>query len=125
MEPLSTAEAFVTVILTLVGEASVLLEQRGEGARRLDLVFERIDTMVQVVRLGTARPVRDVRHLAQLEAHHRRVVGALQRADRGWRPLDRRKPGRTSLLAVPPRGRRRFDDGRSCLVPHSFFEQPV
>ena len=66
IEPISTAEAFVTVILTLVGEACVTLEQRGEGARRLDLVFERIDGTRQVVRIGTARPVRDVRHLARL-----------------------------------------------------------
>ena len=66
VEPLSTAEAFVTVILTLVGEACALLEQRGEGARRLDLVFERVDATVQVVRIGTARPSRDVRHLARL-----------------------------------------------------------
>ncbi|NPD66650.1 DNA polymerase Y family protein [Lichenicola cladoniae] len=66
VEPLSTAEAFVAVILVLVGEACVLLEQRGEGARRLDLVFERIDATCQVVRIGTARPVRDLRHLARL-----------------------------------------------------------
>ncbi len=66
VEPLSTAEAFVTVILTLVGEACVLLERRGEGARRLDLVFERVDATVRVVRIGTARPSRDVRHLARL-----------------------------------------------------------
>ena len=66
VEPISTAEAFVTVILILVGEACVLLEQRGEGVRRLDLVFERIDGTVQVVSLGTSKPVRDVRHLARL-----------------------------------------------------------
>ncbi len=66
VEPLSTAEAFVTVILVLVGEACTLLEQRGAGARRLDLVFERVDATVQVVRIGTARPVRDVRHLSRL-----------------------------------------------------------
>ncbi|MGI4745882.1 MAG: Y-family DNA polymerase [Janthinobacterium lividum] len=66
VEPLSTAEAFVTVILVLVGEACTLMEQRGEGARRLDLVFERVDATVQVVRIGTSRPVRDVRHLARL-----------------------------------------------------------
>ncbi len=66
VEPLSTAEAFVTVILVLVGEACTLLEQRGEGARRLDLVFERVDATIQVVRIGTSRPVRDVRHLARL-----------------------------------------------------------
>ncbi len=66
VEPLSTAEAFASVILVLVGEACTLMEQRGEGARRLDLVFERVDATVQVVRIGTARPVRDVRHLARL-----------------------------------------------------------
>ena len=66
VEPIATAESFVAVILLLVNEACTLLEQRGEGARRLDLVFERVDATVQVVRIGTARPVRDVRHLARL-----------------------------------------------------------
>ena len=66
VEPIATAEAFVTVILALVQEACRLLEQRGEGVRCLDLVFERVDATVQVVRIGTSRPVRDVRHLARL-----------------------------------------------------------
>jgi len=66
VEPLSTPEAFVTVILVLVSEACAALERRGEGARRLDLVFERIDATVQVIRIGIAKPVRDVRHLARL-----------------------------------------------------------
>lgn len=66
IEPLSTAEAFATVILVLVGEACTLLERRGEGARRLDLVFERVDGTTQLVQIGTSRPVRDVRHLARL-----------------------------------------------------------
>ncbi len=66
VEPIATAEAFTGVILTLVGEACAQLERRGEGARRLDLVFERVDATMQVVRIGTARPVRDVRHLARL-----------------------------------------------------------
>ena len=66
VEPLSTPEAFVAVILVLVREACTRLEQRGEGARRLDLVFERVDATIQVIRIGTAKPVRDVRHLARL-----------------------------------------------------------
>ncbi len=65
-EPLCTAEAFATVIVVLVAQACRLLERRGEGARRLDLVFERVDATLQVVRVGTARPVRDVRHLGRL-----------------------------------------------------------
>jgi len=66
VEPLSTAEAFVTVILVLVREACTQLETRGEGVRRLDLVFERVDATTQVISIGTSRPVRDVRHLARL-----------------------------------------------------------
>ena len=66
VEPIATAESFVAVILLLVGEACTLLERRSLGARRLDLVFERVDATIQVVRIGTARPVRDVRHLARL-----------------------------------------------------------
>ncbi len=66
VEPLSTPEAFATVIAVLVEEACAQLERRGEGARRLDLRYERVDATVQVVSAGTARPVRDARHLARL-----------------------------------------------------------
>ncbi len=66
VEPLSTAEAFATVIPVLVGEACAVLERRGQGARRLDLVYERVDATIQVIQVGTARPVRDVRHLGRL-----------------------------------------------------------
>jgi len=66
VEPIATAEAFATVILALVGEACTVLQARGAGARTLDLVFERVDGSVQVVRIGTARPVRDPMHLARL-----------------------------------------------------------
>jgi len=53
VEPLSTAEAFVSVILVLVREACMRLEQGCAGARRLDLVFERVDATVQVIAIGT------------------------------------------------------------------------
>ncbi|MCQ8242539.1 Y-family DNA polymerase [Rhizosaccharibacter radicis] len=66
VEPIGTAESIVSVIALLVAEACELLEQRGDGARRLDLLFERVDGTVQAVRIGTARPSRDARHLARL-----------------------------------------------------------
>ncbi len=66
VEPIATAEAFATVILALVEEACAALQARGTGARTLDLVFERVDGSAQVVRIGTARPVRDPMHLARL-----------------------------------------------------------
>ena len=66
IEPVSTPEAFRAVIQVLVAEACAALNASGEGARQLDLVFERVDGTVQVVRVGTARPVRHAPHLARL-----------------------------------------------------------
>ena len=65
-EPLLTAESFVAVIARLVHRVCRTLEQAGTGARQLDLLFERVDGSVQAVRIGTARPSRDARHLARL-----------------------------------------------------------
>ena len=66
VEPLLTPEAFSAVIARLVGELCGRLEKAGQGARRLDLVFERVDGTVQVLRIGTAKPSRDARHLARM-----------------------------------------------------------
>ena len=70
LEPLMTAEAFATVIGMLVGEVCHVLERTGRGARQLDLLFERVDGRVEAVRVGTARPSRDPRHLARLLDEH-------------------------------------------------------
>lgn len=66
VEPLLTAEAFASVIARLVGTVCTELEKTGRGARRLDLLFHRVDGSVQCLRIGTARPSRDARHLARL-----------------------------------------------------------
>jgi protein ImuB len=66
VEPLLTAEAFSTVIGRLVGMVCDDMERAGLGARRLDLLFERVDGSVQAIRIGTARPGRDVRHLGRM-----------------------------------------------------------
>jgi protein ImuB len=66
VEPLLTAEAFSTVIASLVPQVCSDLERAGLGARRLDLRFERVDGSVQAIRIGTARPVRDAHHLARM-----------------------------------------------------------
>ena len=50
----------------LTGRLCPMLERRGLGARRLDLLFERIDGRVEAIRIGTARPVRDPARLARL-----------------------------------------------------------
>jgi protein ImuB len=66
VEPISTAEAFAAVLEKLVRFVCQRLERASLGARRLDLVFERVDTSVQVIRIGTAQPSRDPAHLARL-----------------------------------------------------------
>ncbi len=66
VEPLLTPEAFATVIARLTALVCADLERAGRGARRLDLVFERVDGSVQAIRVGSARPGRDARHLARM-----------------------------------------------------------
>ena len=66
MEPLLTAAAFGQVIEDLLAAVCAELEAAGQGARRLDLLFERIDGSVQAIRIGTAAPSRHPAHLARL-----------------------------------------------------------
>lgn len=65
-EPLLTAEALATAITRLAAALCADLEGRGLGARRLDLLFERVDRSAVALRAGMARPSRDPRHLARL-----------------------------------------------------------
>lgn len=66
VEPLLTAEAFSCVIARLLDTVCGDLERAGLGARRLDLLFERVDGSVQAIRIGMARPGRDARHLGRM-----------------------------------------------------------
>jgi protein ImuB len=66
VEPLLTAPSFSAVIARLTTLVCTALEQAGQGARRLDLFFERVDGTVPAIRIGTARPSRDARHLARM-----------------------------------------------------------
>lgn len=65
-EPLLTPEALTAVIGRLTNAVCAELERREEGARQLDLIFERVDRTQQAIRIGTARPSRAPQHLARL-----------------------------------------------------------
>ncbi len=67
-EPLLTAESLVAAIGVLTRHVCSGLERSGQGARRLDLLFERVDGGWQAIRVGTARPTRDAGHLTRLLA---------------------------------------------------------
>ncbi|WP_374643656.1 DNA polymerase Y family protein [Tabrizicola sp.] len=65
-EPIAAAETIARHIGKLVDALCTLLEERGLGARRLDLLCHRIDSRIQTVRIGLARPVRDPKRLTRL-----------------------------------------------------------
>lgn len=66
LEPIATAEAFAQVIGDLAADLAGELVRAAKGARTLDLFFHRVDGHVQAVRVGTATPTRDPRHIAKL-----------------------------------------------------------
>lgn len=70
LEPLLTADALSIATACLLDPVCAAMERAHLGARRVDLLFERVDGAVLATRIGTARPNRDARHLARLlDAH--------------------------------------------------------
>ena len=70
LEPLLTADALGAATACLLDPVCAAMERAHLGARRIDLLFERVDGAVLATRIGTARPNRDPCHLARLlDAH--------------------------------------------------------
>ncbi len=65
-EPIAEPADLACAAERLAGDLVLRLAREGIGARRLDLTFHRLDGRVERIRLGTARPSRDPRHLATL-----------------------------------------------------------
>jgi protein ImuB len=65
-EPIADPADLVLATERLTADLVPRLAREGMGARRLNLAFHRIDGRVERIRLGTARPSRDPRHLAAL-----------------------------------------------------------
>jgi protein ImuB len=65
-EPIAAPETIARYIARLVHRLCAELENRGLGARKLDLLFHRVDDAMQAVRVGTAKPVRDRNRLTRL-----------------------------------------------------------
>src|SRR6266481_9871024 len=65
-EPIAEPADLVLGAERLTADLIPRLAREGMGARRLDLAFHRVDGRVERIRLGTARPSRDPRHLAAL-----------------------------------------------------------
>ncbi len=65
-EPIGAAETIARYISKLVVQLCEILETKGLGVRRLDLICHRVDSHAQAIRVGTAMPVRDVKRLTRL-----------------------------------------------------------
>ncbi len=65
-EPIGAPETLARYIGKLTGKLCEALEAKGLGARQLDLLFHRVDNRIETIRIGTARPLRDVKRLTRL-----------------------------------------------------------
>ncbi len=65
-EPIGAPETIKRYVGKLVVQLVAELELRGLGARRLDLLFGRVDNRWEAIRIGTAKAERDTRRLTRL-----------------------------------------------------------
>jgi protein ImuB len=65
-EPIGAPETIIRYIGKLTCQLCNALENKGLGARHLDLLFHRVDNRIEAIRIGTARPVRDRKRLTRL-----------------------------------------------------------
>jgi protein ImuB len=65
-EPIGALETIAKYITRLVVALCKALEEKGLGARRIDLIVHKVDNTVQAIRAGTAKPARDCASLTRL-----------------------------------------------------------
>ena len=65
-EPIGAPETIARYVRQLVGQLSARLAENGLGARRCDLIIQRVDNTRQHLRAGLAKPVRDPARLSKL-----------------------------------------------------------
>ncbi len=65
-EPIGAAETIARYTAELASQLSEALEAKGLGARRLDLLFHRVDNRIEAIHIGTALPVREIKRLRRL-----------------------------------------------------------
>ncbi|HVY33890.1 MAG TPA: DNA polymerase Y family protein [Caulobacteraceae bacterium] len=65
-EPIGAPETLARYTVKLVQDLCLALEEKGLGVRVADLRFHRVDNRIEVVRVATAKPVRDLKRLSRL-----------------------------------------------------------
>ena len=65
-EPIGAPETLARYTLKLVESLCRVLEAKGLGALNLDMRFHRVDARIEAIRVGVAKPVRDIKRLTRL-----------------------------------------------------------
>lgn len=65
-EPIGAPETLEKYTRRLVEQICDQMEETGQGAKRLDLHFFRVDNRIEAISVATAKPVRDARRLSRL-----------------------------------------------------------
>lgn len=65
-EPIGAPETLARYTGKLAAGLCAELERQGLGARRLDLLFHRVDNRIEAIRAGTAKPLRDAARMTRL-----------------------------------------------------------
>ncbi|TNE60490.1 MAG: DNA polymerase Y family protein [Alphaproteobacteria bacterium] len=68
MEPVAHTEVMATAVRALIEDLCLILQEAGQGVRRLQLSAFRVDGTVATCAVGTSRPNRDAAHLMKLMA---------------------------------------------------------
>ena len=117
-EPIGAPETIARYTNKLVSQLCEALEAKGLGARRLDLLFHRVDNRIEAIRIGTALPVRDGARLTRL------LCGKIETIDPGF---DIEIMRLTTTLAEPLAPKQMISThGRTrggCLRPHRHAHQ--
>jgi protein ImuB len=74
-EPIARREDVEAVLETLAREICALLERRGEGLRRVEASFFRVDGVVKSLEAGASRPLRDPRAVTRLFRERLEALG--------------------------------------------------
>lgn len=77
-EPISAPETLIRYTGLLAATLCKALETRSLGARKVDLLFHRVDNHIEAIRIGTAKPSREPKHLTRL------LCGRLEFIDPGF-----------------------------------------
>jgi protein ImuB len=109
-EPISAPETLARYTLKLAQRLCTDLEIKGLGALKLDLRFHRVDNRIEAVRIGTARPVREVARMTRLLCDkleaidsglgiEKMVLTATMAEPLDWRPVatDLTQPARSEV----------------------------